>query len=81
MEHSEVHRDLGKHDAQIEALNREVKHLHEDMGRVMQQLTEIQQTLSEAKGGWKTLMWVAGFSAAVGGAFVKVISWLSVFPK
>lgn len=81
MEHSEVHRDLGKHDAQIESLNREVKHLHEDMGRVMQQLTEIQATLSEAKGGWKTLMWVAGFSAAVGGLIVKVISWLTVLPR
>lgn len=77
----EVHRDLGKHDAQIEALNREVKHLHEDMGRVMQQLSEIQQTLSEAKGGWKTLMWVAGFSAAVGGLIVKGFSWLNIIPK
>lgn len=81
MEHSEVHRDLGKHDAQIESLNREVKHLHNDMTRVMQQLSEIQQTLSEAKGGWKTLMWVAGFSAAVGGLIVKLISWITVVPR
>lgn len=81
METSEVHRDLGKHDAQIESLNREVKHLHDDMGRVMEQLSQIQQTLSEAKGGWRTLMWVAGFSAAVGGFVVKVASWLNVFPK
>jgi prefoldin subunit 5 len=78
---NEVHRDLGKHDAQIEALNREVKHLHEDMGKVMLQLAEIQATLSEAKGGWRTLMWVAGFSAAIGGFFVKALSWLNVFPK
>jgi prefoldin subunit 5 len=78
---TEIHRDLGKHDAQIEALNREVKHLHEDMGKVMDRLDDIQRTLSEAKGGWKTLMWVAGFSAAVGGLITKGISWLSVFPK
>lgn len=78
---NEVHRDLGKHDAQIESLNREVKHLHEDMGRVMQQLADIQNTLSEAKGGWKTLMWVAGFSAAIGGVIVKVGTWISAMPK
>jgi prefoldin subunit 5 len=73
---TEIHRDLGKHEAHIEALQEQVNHLHQDMGRVMQQLSEIQSTLSEAKGGWKTLMWVAGFSAAIGGAFVKVTEWL-----
>lgn len=78
---NEVHRDLGKHEAHIESLQDQVKHLHSDMEKVMHQLSEIQQTLSEAKGGWKTLMWVAGFSAAVGGVFVKVVSWLNVFPK
>lgn len=78
---TEVHRDLGKHDAQIDALNREVKHLHNDMEKVMLQLAEIQQTLSEAKGGWKTLMWVAGASSFVGGLIVKGVTWLSVAPK
>jgi hypothetical protein len=78
---TEVHRDLGKHDAQIEALNREVRHLHNDMEKVMLQLSEIQQTLSEAKGGWKTLMWVAGLSSAIGGLIVKGVTWLSVAPK
>jgi len=78
---TEIHRDLGKHEAHIEALQEQVKHLHNDMEKVMSQLTEIQATLSEAKGGWKTLMWVAGFSAAMGGFFVKVASWLNVFPK
>lgn len=78
---TEVHRDLGKHDAQIESLQREVKHLHEDMGRVMEQLSEIQQTLSEARGGWKTLMWVSGLSAALGGLIVKGLSWFNVLPR
>ena len=78
---TEIHRDLGKHEAHIESLQEQVKHLHNDMEKVMVQLAEIQATLSEAKGGWKTLMWVAGFSAAMGGIFVKVASWLNVFPK
>jgi prefoldin subunit 5 len=77
----EIHRDLGKHDAQIEALNSQVNRMYHDMQQMMGQLTTIQQTLSEAKGGWKTLMWVGGLSAALGGIVVKVMTWLQILPK
>jgi prefoldin subunit 5 len=77
----EIHRDLGKHDAQIEALNAQVNRMYVDMQQMMGQLTTIQQTLSEAKGGWKTLMWVGGLSAALGGIVVKVMTWLQILPK
>lgn len=77
----EIHRDLGKHSAQIDALNEQVNRLHADMQKVMWQLQAIQQTLSEAKGGWKTLMWVGGLSAALGGILVKVMTWMQIFPK
>lgn len=77
----EIQRDLGKHDAQIDALNARVDELSSDLKTVMSQLSSIQQTLSEAKGGWKTLMWISGVSAAVGGLMVKVITWIQVLPK
>lgn len=77
----EIHRDLGKHDAQIEALNTQVNRMYDDMQQMMGQLTTIQQTLSEAKGGWKTLMWVGGLSAALGGIVVKVMTWMQILPK
>lgn len=77
----EIHRDLGKHDAQIEALNSQVNRMYCDMQQMMDQLTTIQQTLSEAKGGWKTLMWVGGLSAALGGIVVKVMTWMQILPK
>ena len=77
----EIHRDLGKHDAQIEALNAQVNRMYGDMQLMMTQLTTIQQTLSEAKGGWKTLMWVGGLSAALGGIVVKVMTWMQILPK
>jgi prefoldin subunit 5 len=76
-----IHRDLGKHDAQIEALKEQVNHLHEDMKQVMEQLSGIQQTLSEAKGGWRTLLWISGLSATIGGVVVKVAMWLQTFPR
>jgi prefoldin subunit 5 len=77
----EIHRDLGKHDAQIEALKTQVNRMYDDMQQMMGQLTTIQQTLSEAKGGWKTLMWVGGLSAALGAIVVKVITWMQIFPR
>ena len=77
----EIHRDLGKHDAQIDALKEQVHRLHSDMQLIMGQLNAIHQTLSEAKGGWRTLMWVGGLSAAAGGIVVKVMTWLQILPK
>jgi hypothetical protein len=77
----EIHRDLGKHDAQIEALKEQVNHLHEDMKQVMEQLSGIQQTLSEAKGGWRTLLWISGLSATIGGVVVKIAMWFQAVPR
>jgi len=64
----ELHHEIGRHDAKIEALEREVHALRADVA-------EIKQMLSEAKGGWKTLMLVGGCSAAVGAFVDKLFSW------
>lgn len=80
MEH-EIARDLGKHDAQIDALNARVDLLHQDLVKMMEKLSSIENTLSEAKGGWRTLMFVSGMSAAVGGLIVKVATWMQLFPR
>lgn len=37
------------------------------------QLGEILDRLSEAKGGWRTLMWLGGAAAGIGG----VLTWAS----
>jgi hypothetical protein len=37
------------------------------------QLSEILEKLSEAKGGWRTLMWLGGGAATIGG----LITWVS----
>ena len=60
-----VERELAVHET-------EIKHIQEDMERMMRDIYEIKQslanlncTLSEAKGGWKTMMAVAGLASAV----------------
>lgn len=61
-------RELATHAADI-------KHLQDDMDklvasvRAMQEtLTEIEKTLSEARGGWKILMLIGGAAGTVGAA-------------
>lgn len=76
----ELHRDIGRHDAQIEALQQQVAQLHTDMGAMLTQLQEIHRTLAEARGGWKTLMAVAGLASAVTAVVVKGVSWLASLP-
>ena len=78
---SAVHHDIGRHEAQIESLQEQVKLLHADMVRMNATLTSIQTTLSEARGGWKVLMMVAGVSSVVGGLFVKLATWANWLPK
>jgi hypothetical protein len=61
-----IHRDLGKHDAEIENLKQEVHLMRGD-------LSEIKEMLNEAKGGWRVLMAVSGFAAAVASGITWVV--------
>ena len=73
MSDEEVQRDLGRMEAQIATLCSEVKDLTITVAA-------ISATLSEAKGGWKTLMWVSGSSAAFGAFITKLAPWLLSAP-
>jgi hypothetical protein len=67
MPDTEVHRDLGRHDAEIDNLKNEVHAMRED-------LSEIKKMLSEAQGGWKVMMAVSGLIAAVASG----LTWLGL---
>lgn len=59
--------------AQIADLSREVD-------QVLKQLVQINQTLSEARGGWKTLLAVGGFASAITAVAIKVATWIQALP-
>jgi hypothetical protein len=45
-----------------------------------ERLTKIENALSEARGGWRTIVWLGGISATIGagfGAFMAKLSPLS----
>lgn len=70
-----VQRDLGRMEAQISSMCGKLDKLE-------RKIESISSTLDEAKGGWKTLMWVSGASATVGGLIAKFAPWLtSIGPK
>lgn len=72
-----VERELAEHGV-------EIKHIQDDMDRMMRDIDEIKKsveqinrTLSEAKGGWKTMMAVAGFASAVTGVISFVVYYFT----
>lgn len=81
MENNGIHHDLGRHDAQIEGLQNQFKQLHKDMQAMNAALIEINKTLAEARGGWKTLMLVGGIAAAIGAGFAKLVAWSGWVPR
>jgi hypothetical protein len=63
-----VSREVGKHDAQIESLQ-------EDMRSLKSDVAEIKEILNQTKGGWKALAILGGISATIGGVVAKVVGW------
>lgn len=76
MPETELHRDIGRHDAQIENLQGQVERLHADMSNVLTELRAINATLSEARGGWRMLMAVGGLSSVLTSAVWQIVEWM-----
>lgn len=59
-------RDFGRLEAEVAALTELVKRQSEILAKQNTRLDEIQATLSEAKGGWKMMMYFSGVAASLG---------------
>lgn len=62
-----VERDLGKHDAQIDTLQKEVMLIRKD-------LDDIKKLLERTRGGWQALTIVAGIAGSVGAFVMKLFT-------
>lgn len=67
MEEIETARELATHANDIKHLQLDMDKLVEDMEEIKNSIQSIQKTLSEAKGGWKTLMAIGGFVSVLTG--------------
>jgi uncharacterized coiled-coil DUF342 family protein len=73
MEKEDIQRIFSKDiNSKVAVQANEIRHMQQDMDEmksdieeIKKSLVEIHAVLSEAKGGWKTLMWAAGAGSAV----------------
>lgn len=72
----EIHRDLGKHDAQIESLQKELHELRETLRDVSGKLATINETIVDFKGRYRGGIWVIGAVASAGGLLGGFAAWV-----
>jgi hypothetical protein len=68
---AELHEKIGEHGAEIASLQR-------DMTEIKTDLKVIRATLSEARGGWKTVVIIGGVAGAVGAILAKIFPFLPI---
>jgi prefoldin subunit 5 len=74
---TEARIDIARLEVQYENLDSKVDQLQVSNAKQVQQLQEILNTLSEARGGWRTLMIVGGAAGVIGSAVTWAASHLS----
>jgi uncharacterized protein YlxW (UPF0749 family) len=68
-------REIATHSSDIRHLQEDMDKMLESMKAMQKSLADINTTLSEAKGGWRMLMMVAGASGTVGAGLVQIVHW------
>jgi prefoldin subunit 5 len=63
----ETARELATHANDIQHLQADMDKLVQEMSEIKTAIQGIEKTLSEAKGGWKTLMAIGGFVSILTG--------------
>lgn len=66
----QLHRDIGNLQARMDAIEKVAT-------RQTSMLADIQRTLTEARGGWRLLMWLGGAGAALGAAIAGLVTWVA----
>ena len=62
----EMIKDVAAHDVEIKHLQDDMERMIREMAEIKKTLNAIDRTLSEAKGGWKTLVVVGGIASSIG---------------
>lgn len=71
-------RSFGQLEGKVEALTKMVADQKSTLEKLNSQLSEVSQTLSEAKGGWRTLLWIGGASASASAGLTWIIHQLKL---
>lgn len=74
MSDEQLIREIATHGAEIKHIQDDLDKIAVEMAEVRKALSEINKTLSEAKGGWKVLMLIGGAGGAVGSFITWVVA-------
>jgi cation transport ATPase len=74
-------RELATHAADIAHLQSDMDKLVESVAAMQKTLSEIDKTLSEAKGGWKMLMMLGGAGGVLGSVITQAIHNMPTWGK
>lgn len=66
--------EFGRLQAEVIGLRRDNDRLLELLAKLVTRLEGIEDQLSQAKGGWRTLMWLGGASAGLGGLIAGALT-------
>ena len=61
----ETARELATHASDIKHLQDDMDAMKTDVAAIRKSIEEINKTLSEARGGWKVLMWAGGAASGL----------------
>jgi len=73
----ETARELATHASNIQHLQEDMDTMIVEMAEIKVTLQNIEKTLSEAKGGWKTLMAIGGGVSIITGVIGLIIGYWS----
>ena len=73
----ETARELATHASNIQHLQEDMDKMIIEMAEIKTTLQNIEKTLSEAKGGWKTLMAIGGGVSLITGVIGVIIGYWS----
>jgi len=77
MDPIETARELATHASDIQHLQADMDKMVQEMQEIKLAVQSIQKTLSEAKGGWKTLMAIGGAVSVLTGIIGLIIGYWS----
>lgn len=67
-------RAFGQLEGEVKALHGMLSDQNKALASLQLKLDEVSATLAEARGGWRTLVWLGGLSATVGGLVTWALS-------
>lgn len=68
-------------DHELGELQAEVRNVKDDVAEMRLDIKDILDTLAQAKGGWKTLLLVAGVAGVAGAILTKLVAFTAWLPR